>query len=71
MTPPLIPRVALFGNPARTSPQLSLDGRSCAYLAPDERQVQQVWLRPIARDDGRPLTTATTRGRSRLGSSAT
>jgi dipeptidyl aminopeptidase/acylaminoacyl peptidase len=32
--PPLIPRSALFGNPERTSVQLSHDGRWLAWLAP-------------------------------------
>ena len=32
--PPLIPRAALFGNPERTSVQLSHDGRWLAWLAP-------------------------------------
>ena len=45
--PPLIPREVLFGNPRRTGPQLSPNGRCLAYLAPDERNVLQVWLRTV------------------------
>ena len=32
--PDLIPREVLFGNPERTSPKLSPDGKMLAYLAP-------------------------------------
>ena len=32
--PTLIPRETLFGNPSRTSPQLSRDGKYIAYIAP-------------------------------------
>ena len=46
--PPLIPRAILFGNPERTNPQLSPDGRYLAYLAPDEKDVLQVWLRDLS-----------------------
>jgi dipeptidyl aminopeptidase/acylaminoacyl peptidase len=51
--PPLIPRDLLFGNPERTSPQLSPDGRYLAYLAPDERNVLQVWLQTLG-ETGEP-----------------
>ena len=30
----LIPRSVLFGNPERTSPQISPDGGSLAWIAP-------------------------------------
>ncbi|MBL9127070.1 MAG: hypothetical protein JNL97_05465, partial [Verrucomicrobiales bacterium] len=33
--PPLIPREVLFGNPERTNPQLSPDGKRLAWVAPD------------------------------------
>ena len=45
--PPLIPREILFGNPARSRPQLSPDGQYLAYLAPDDKNVLQVWLRSL------------------------
>jgi dipeptidyl aminopeptidase/acylaminoacyl peptidase len=45
--PPLIPREILFGNPERARPQLSPDGKFLAYIAPDEKNVLQVWLRPV------------------------
>src|SRR5437588_308599 len=43
--PPLIPRDILFGNPERASPELSPDGKFLAYLAPDDKNVLQVFLR--------------------------
>lgn len=46
--PPLIPRDILFGNPERTRPQLSPDGKHLAYIAPDTDNVLQVWIQPIA-----------------------
>src|SRR5262249_9334340 len=35
--PPLIPRNVLFGNPERTAPQLSPDGKRLAWLAPEKK----------------------------------
>jgi dipeptidyl aminopeptidase/acylaminoacyl peptidase len=60
--PELIPRAVLFGNPERTSPQLSPDGKLLAYLAPDKKNVLQVWLRTIGKKDDRPLTQDKKRG---------
>lgn len=45
--PPLIPREILFGNPERARPQLSPDGKFLAYIAPDDKNVLQVWLRTV------------------------
>jgi dipeptidyl aminopeptidase/acylaminoacyl peptidase len=42
--PPIIPRDTLFGNPQNTGPQISPDGKSIAYLRPDEKNVLQVWV---------------------------
>ena len=42
---PLIPRRVLFGNPDRTSPQISPDGTQLAFLAPVEG-VLNVWVGP-------------------------
>ncbi len=39
--PPLIPREILFGNPARTDPQISPNGNLLSYLAPDAKNVLQ------------------------------
>lgn len=60
--PPLIPRDVLFGNPERTSPQLSPDGTYLTYLAPDERDVLQVWLRTIGQEDDGAITADKKRG---------
>jgi len=59
---PLIPREVLFGNPEKIGPSLSPDGRDLAYLAPDERNVLQVWLRSPGQQDDRKLTNDEKRG---------
>lgn len=56
--PPLIPRELLFGNPERARPQLSPDGQFLAYIAPDDKNVLQVWLRTLALDDQAPEPTS-------------
>ena len=60
--PALISRDILFGNPERTSPQLSPDGKYLAYLAPDEKDVLQVWLRTVGQQDDRIITADKKRG---------
>lgn len=60
--PPLIPREILFGNPERARPQLSPDGKYLAYIAPDEKNVLQVWLRTVGQQDDRQLTNDKKRG---------
>jgi dipeptidyl aminopeptidase/acylaminoacyl peptidase len=60
--PPLIPRETLFGNPQRSSPKISQDGQYLAYLAPDDKNVLQVWLRTIGKEDDRKLTNDPKRG---------
>ena len=60
--PPLIPRDILFGNPDRTDPQISPDGRYLAYLAPDESDVLQVWMRTLRQQDDSVLTADKKRG---------
>ncbi len=58
----LIPRRVLFGNPDRTSPSLSPDGRRFAYLAPVEG-VLNVWVGPADRPDAaEPVTEDRDRG---------
>ena len=59
--PPLIPRTILFGNPQRTSPRLSPDGKYLAYIAPDANNVLQVWLQDPTQTD-RQLTQDKKRG---------
>jgi dipeptidyl aminopeptidase/acylaminoacyl peptidase len=60
--PPLIEREILFGNPEKTSPKLSPDGKYLAYIAPDENNVLQVQLRTIGQADDRQLTADKKRG---------
>ena len=63
----LIPRSVLFGNPERTSPQLSPDGSALAWIAPRDG-VLNLWIAPIGAESGvdwtaaRPVTEDTDRG---------
>ena len=59
--PPLIPRSVLFGNPEKTSPQISPDGRRLAYLAPDNG-VLNVWVRTLGQSDDQVVTADKKRG---------
>ena len=60
--PPLISRDLLFGNPERTSPALSPDGKRLAWLAPDTNNVLQVWVKTVGKDDDRIITADKKRG---------
>ncbi len=60
--PPLIPRTILFGNPQRTRPQISPNGKHLAYLAPDNNDVLQVWLRTLEQEEEHQLTADQKRG---------
>jgi dipeptidyl aminopeptidase/acylaminoacyl peptidase len=60
--PPLIKREILFGNPERANPQLSPDGKYLTYLAPDQNNVLQVWLRTVGKNDDSVLTADKKRG---------
>ena len=60
--PPLIPRDVLFGNPVRTAPTLSPDGKRLAWLAPDQKNVLQVWVKTIGKDDDKAVTADKHRG---------
>lgn len=62
----IIPRQVLFGNPTYASPSLSPDGKYLAYLAPNEDQVLNVFVRPTtttssstSSDDTIPPTVVT------------
>ncbi len=59
--PPLIPRKVLFGNPEKTGPQISPDGRFLAYLAPKDG-VLNVWVRTLGQDDDKAVTSDILRG---------
>jgi dipeptidyl aminopeptidase/acylaminoacyl peptidase len=60
--PPLIPREILFGNPTRARPQLSPDGQYLTYIAPDDKNILQVWLRTVGQEDDQKLTDDKKRG---------
>lgn len=59
--PKLIPRDILFGNPVKASPRISPDGKRMAYLAP-VKNVLNVWVKTIGKDDDKPVTKDTNRG---------
>ncbi|MFH2204861.1 MAG: S9 family peptidase [Elusimicrobiota bacterium] len=58
----LIPREVLFGNPEKTSPKLSPDGKRLAYLAPDEG-VLNLWLAGSAAPGAAAAAVTRDRGR--------
>lgn len=54
----LIPREVLFGNPEKAAPHLSPDGSLLAYLAPNDDNVLNVWLRDLSGvEHDRPITS--------------
>ncbi len=57
----LIPRKILFGNPVKTSAQISPDGKRLAYLAP-VNNVLNVWEGTIGSEDYKPVTRDEDRG---------
>ena len=60
--PPIISRDVLFGNPERTHPRLSPDGQRLAWIAPDKKNVLQVWVKTIGKDDDKMVTADKKRG---------
>jgi len=60
--PPLIARDVLFGNPEKIDPQLSPDGRRLAWIAPDQKNVLQVWIKTVGKDDDKVVTADKKRG---------
>jgi dipeptidyl aminopeptidase/acylaminoacyl peptidase len=60
-TTPLIPREVLFGNPEKSSPQISPGGTQLGYLAP-VNGVLNVWIRTLGKNDDRAVTNDTKRG---------
>ena len=59
---PLIPREVLFGNPEKAAPTISPDGTRLAWLAPDKKNVLQVWVKTIGKDDDKMVTADKKRG---------
>jgi dipeptidyl aminopeptidase/acylaminoacyl peptidase len=59
---PLIPREVLFGNPERMSPLIAPDGSRLSWIAPDSRNVLQVWVKTLGKDDDRIVTADPRRG---------
>jgi dipeptidyl aminopeptidase/acylaminoacyl peptidase len=57
----LIPRTILFGNPTRTSPQISPDGARLAFLAP-VNDVLNVWVGDREDENFQPVTHDRDRG---------
>lgn len=57
----LIPREVLFGNPTKTSPQVSPNGKKLAYLAPKDN-VLNIWVKTIGKEDDRVITQDRDRG---------
>ncbi len=60
--PTLIPRKTIFCNPVKTSPEISPDRKYLSYLAPDEKNVLQVWVQTLGKDDARKVTADKKRG---------
>jgi dipeptidyl aminopeptidase/acylaminoacyl peptidase len=60
--PPLIPREVIFGNPTHVGATLSPNGAQLAYLAPDDENVMQVWVKTVGEDDVRQVTQDPERG---------
>ena len=54
--PALIPRAVLFGNPEKTLPAISPNGKMLAYLAPSNG-VLSIWVRTIGAGDDRVVAT--------------
>lgn len=60
--PPLYPRESFFGNPERTAPSLSPDGRLFSWVAPTPDGILNVWVQTIGVDQGKPVTKGTGAG---------
>jgi dipeptidyl aminopeptidase/acylaminoacyl peptidase len=58
----MIPRKDIFGNPTRTAPQLSPDGKHIAFIAP-QNGVLNVWIAPSSNiNAAKVITNDTKRG---------
>lgn len=57
----IIPRNVLFGNPVKTSPQISPNGKMMSYIAP-LNNVLNIWVGDINSEDYKVVTKDTNRG---------
>ena len=51
----LIPGEILFGNPVKSNPKISPDGKKIAYLAPVDN-ILNIWVKTIGLEDDRVIT---------------
>lgn len=58
----IIPRNVLFGNPSRVGVKISPDGKRIGYIAPSEKNVLNVWVRSVEREDDVMVTSDMFRG---------
>lgn len=58
----LIPRETLFGNPEKYRARISPDGKRLSFLAPDQANVLQVFVRTIGQTDDKAVTSDPKRG---------
>ena len=57
----IIPRAVLFGDPEKSNPKISPDGKFLAYLSPFNG-VRNVFVRALGKEDDRPVTLDGKRG---------
>ncbi|MFO0928207.1 MAG: hypothetical protein U0736_14410 [Gemmataceae bacterium] len=60
--PPLIPRKVLFGNLTKRGAADLPDGTRLSYLPPDDKNVLQVWVQTLGKDDAKQVTHDKKRG---------
>jgi len=60
--PDLIPRSVFFGNPVKASARIAPDGLKLAYLAPSDKDVLNVWVQTIGKEDATIVTNDKHRG---------
>jgi len=60
--PELIPRKVLLGNPDKVQVQLSPDGTKLSWIAPNEKNVLNVWVQNIGEKDAVMITDDQKRG---------